>query len=66
MERMLSIIFTTLVLAASAYSPQQTPADDTNPGCIVMPEVIQACEQSGGKFDYQVCSCVGGSELSEN
>ena len=66
MERMLSILFTTLAVVALSYSPQPAATDDTNPGCIVMPEVIQACEQSGGKFDYQVCSCVGGSELSEN
>ena len=62
MQRMLSILFTTLVLAALAYSPQETTADD--PGCIVMPEVIEACQQSGGRFDFQLCSCVGGGELS--
>jgi hypothetical protein len=64
MEKVLSILVTTLILAASAYSPQESPANDTNPGCIVLPEVIQACEESGGRFDYQVCSCVGGAELS--
>lgn len=64
MEKVLTILLTTLVLAASAYSPQPAPANDTNPGCIVLPEVIEACEQSGGRFDYQVCSCVGGAELS--
>ena len=63
MQKMLSILFTPLVLAALAYSPQQVPVDETNPGCIVMPEVIEACEKSGGRFDFKLCSCVGGAEV---
>jgi len=59
MRRILSIIFATLVVASLGFSPQEKQTSE-NPGCIVMPEVIEACVNSGGRFDYTTCSCVGG------
>lgn len=58
LQTMISIASAILFVAALAYTP--VPADDANPGCIVMPEVIEACVNSGGQFDYKTCSCVGG------
>jgi hypothetical protein len=60
LQTMLTIAFAILSVAALAYTPQQAPAYDSNPGCIVMPEVVEACINGGGRFDYQICSCVGG------
>ena len=60
LQTMLTIAFALLSVAALAYTPQQSQAVDSNPGCIVMPEVIEACVNSGGRFDYGSCSCVGG------
>ena len=62
MSKIITITFMILASTALALTPGTEPASDTNPGCIVMPEVIEACENSGGRFDYKVCSCVGGSE----
>ena len=59
MTKVLTITFMILITTALAFSPE--PASDVNPGCIVMPEVIEACENSGGRFDYKLCSCVGGN-----
>ena len=58
LQTMISIASAILFVAALAYTP--APADDSNPGCIVMPEVVEACVNSGGRFDYGTCSCVGG------
>ncbi|HEX7329976.1 MAG TPA: hypothetical protein VF290_00665 [Pyrinomonadaceae bacterium] len=58
LQTMISIASAILFVAALAYTP--TPVHDSNPGCIVMPEVIEACVNSGGRFDYGTCSCVGG------
>ena len=63
MTKMLTITFMILFTSALAFTSASEPATDTNPGCIVMPEVIEACENSGGRFDYKLCSCVGGSAL---
>ena len=62
MEKIITITFMILSVAALAFTSQNTaPAIvEDNPGCIVMPEVIEACHQSGGRFDYGICSCVGG------
>ena len=61
-QTMLTIAFAILSVAALAYTQQQAPAYDSNPGCIVMPEVVEACVNGGGRFDYQSCSCVGGGQ----
>jgi hypothetical protein len=61
MTKMISITFMILFTAALAFSPERELATDGNPGCIVMPEVIEACQQGGGQFDYKLCSCVGGA-----
>ena len=58
LQTMISIAAAILFVAALAYTP--APVVDSNPGCIVMPEVIEACVNGGGRFDYQICSCVGG------
>lgn len=63
MRKMFSIIFVILVVASLGFAPQKKQTSE-NPGCIVMPEVIEACENSGGRFDYKSCSCVGGSGAS--
>ena len=63
MSKIITITFMILSATALAYSPERDVAIDTNPGCIVQPDVIEACEKSGGRFDYKLCSCVGGSEL---
>ena len=60
MEKIITITFMILSVAALAFTPQNTTPVADNPGCIVMPEVIEACHQSGGRFDYGICSCVGG------
>lgn len=63
MKKMLTLIFMVLCTAMLAYPSGNGPSKPTptNPGCIVMPEVIEACVQSGGTFDYKLCSCVGGN-----
>lgn len=58
LQTMLTIALAIMSVAALAYTP--APAHDSNPGCIVMPEVVEACVNGGGRFDYQICSCVGG------
>ena len=60
LQTMLSIASALLIVAALAYAPPQAPANDSNPACIVMPEVVEGCINGGGRFDYQSCSCVGG------
>ena len=60
LQTMLSITSAILFVAALAYTPQQAPAYDSGPGCIVQPDVIEACVNGGGRFDFQSCSCVGG------
>lgn len=61
MTKMLTITFMILFTTALAFSPEREPATEINPGCIVQPDVIEACEQGGGRFDYKLCSCVGGN-----
>ena len=63
MSKILTITFMILSATALAYTPESEPAIEINPGCVVQPDVIEACENSGGRFDYKRCSCVGGSEL---
>lgn len=61
---MTKIATITVMILASAlltFSPEKEPAISSDPGCIVMPEVIEACEQGGGRFDFKSCSCVGGN-----
>ena len=59
MKKMLSITFVILFTAALAFSPGKGQAQqETNPGCIVLPEVIEECVNNGGRFDYKICSCV--------
>jgi len=60
MQTIISIASAIIFVAALAYTPQQVPANDSNPACIVMPDVVEACVNGGGRFDYQNCSCVGG------
>jgi hypothetical protein len=63
MREILSITFMILFTAALAFSPegQANPAPLQDPGCIVQPDVIEACHAGGGRFDWQLCSCVGGA-----
>ncbi len=66
MRKMLSVTFVILFTAALAFSVQsgqQTPTP-TSPGCIVQPEVIEACTNSGGRFDYKLCSCVHNAQTA--
>ena len=60
MEKLITITFMILSIAALTLTPQTKVTVDNGPGCIVMQEVIDACNQSGGRFDYTLCSCVGG------
>ena len=60
MEKILAIAFTILFSAALAFSPEREQAQ-LDPACIVQPDVIEACEQGGGRFDFRLCSCVGGN-----
>ena len=64
MEKIIAITFMILSVAALAFTPAETVSVQDGPGCIVMPEVIEACNQSGGRFDYGICSCVGGGGVS--
>ena len=64
MKKMLTLTFMFLFTVALAYSPKAGDQIQTDPGCIVMPEVVEACYQSGGRFDYTLCSCVGGGGQS--
>ena len=61
MKKMLTIVFMILSTAMLAFPTRGGVPIEANPGCIVMPEVIEACEQGGGRFDYKLCSCVGGA-----
>ena len=61
MKRMLALTSTIFFAAAMLLSTGGRQAMPTGPGCIVQPEVIQSCEDSGGRFDWGLCSCVGGS-----
>lgn len=61
MTRIITITFMMLASAALAFSPEREPIAQPDPGCIVQPEVIEACNQSGGRFDFKLCSCVGGN-----
>ena len=61
MEKIISITFTILFSAALAFSPASEPVTESGPGCIVQPEVVEACHEGGGRFDWQLCSCVGGN-----
>ena len=61
MQKIFTITFMILASAALAFSLETGPATQFDPGCIVMPEVIEACEQGGGRFDFKICSCVGGN-----
>jgi hypothetical protein len=56
MTKMLMITFMILFTTALAFSPG---SGQSEPGCIVQPDVIEACESGGGRFDYKICSCVG-------
>lgn len=58
MQKTISILSGILFIAALLFSPQQNQVQ--NPGCIVQPEVIEACTNGGGQFDYRTCTCVGG------
>ncbi len=60
MDRILVLAFMTFFTAAMVFSPEKAEPAPVE-GCIVMPEVIQSCVESGGRFDYGICSCVGGS-----
>lgn len=69
MKRMLAIssmIFCAVVMIFSTGGRQAgaTGHQQPQPGCIVQPDVIERCEQSGGRFDWGLCSCVGGSALT--
>ena len=61
MRKIFSVTFVILFTAALAFSLEngqtQTPSP-ANPGCIVKPEVIEDCTNSGGRFDFKLCSCV--------
>jgi len=62
MKRMLSISFMILITTALAFSPGTGQASpDIEPICLVHPDVLAACEESGGRFDWKLCSCVGGN-----
>ena len=58
MKKMRSIIFMILFVTAMAFSAERAMPNE--PICIVHPDVIAACEESGGRFDFRLCSCVGG------
>ena len=60
MEKIIAITFMILSIAALTFTPANNVTIENDPGCIVMPEVIEACHQSGGRFDFGSCSCVGG------
>lgn len=53
-----SMIFFALVMVFSTGGQQPAPI---GPGCIVHPDELDRCYQSGGHFDWGLCSCVGGS-----
>lgn len=61
MKRMLALTFTIFFAVMMVFSTGGRQAMTTGPGCIVHPDVIQSCEESGGRFDWGLCSCVGGS-----
>ena len=63
MQTRILILVATVFIAGMAYSTKQQPVKEVNPGCIVQPEVIEACVNSGGRFDYKTCSCVGGGAV---
>lgn len=53
-----SMIFFAVVMVFSTGGQQTGPI---GPGCIVHPDELERCHQSGGQFDWNLCSCVGGS-----
>ena len=55
-----SMIFFAALMVFSAGGRQSGPV---GPGCIVQPDELDRCYQSGGRFDWGLCSCVGGSAL---
>lgn len=63
MKKTLSITFMILFVAAMAFAPERGRASARQPICIVHPDVIQACEESGGRFDFGICSCVSSAQL---
>ena len=56
MKKMRSISFMILFVAALAFTPEKAMPNE--PVCIVHPDVVIACEESGGRFDWRLCSCV--------
>jgi len=50
-----SMIFFAVVMALSTGGRQ---AGTVSPGCIVHPDELDRCYQSGGRFDWGLCSCV--------
>lgn len=61
MRRMLAITSTIFFAVVMVFSTDGQQAKGTQQPCIVHPDVIQNCEASGGRFDWELCSCVGGS-----
>lgn len=64
MKCILTITFMIFFQATMAFSPERGQMTGSQVICIVHPEVIQSCVESGGRFDYEVCSCVGGASTT--
>ncbi len=58
MKKILSITFMLLITAALGFSPEKGEAATQLIPCIVHPDVLEACDNSGGRFDYKICECV--------
>ena len=60
MKKILSITFMILITAALGFSPETGKGTTQTTPCIVHPDVLEACDNSGGRFDYKICECVYG------
>lgn len=58
MKKILAITFMILITAALGFSPEKGEAATQAIPCIVHPDVLEACDNSGGRFDYKLCECV--------
>ena len=58
MRKILSLTFMILITAALGFPPERGKASTQLIPCIVHPDVLEACENSGGRFDYKICECV--------
>jgi hypothetical protein len=60
MRRRLAVTSMILFAVAMVFSTGGRQATGTTQMCIVHPDELDRCYQSGGRFDWTLCSCVGG------